>query len=58
LSWLGENFWVAVGKICATAIAVPAEMMVVAPEDKKSVWDLEAFPSRLHAGEALISATQ
>jgi len=55
---LGENFWVAVGKICATAIAVPAEMMVVAPEDKKSVWDLEAFRSRLYAGEVRISATQ
>jgi hypothetical protein len=58
LSGLGENFWVAVGKIRATAIAVPVERRVVAPEDEKSVWGLEAFPSRLRAGEVLISATQ
>ena len=29
----------------------------VAPEDEKSVWDLEAFASRLRERSALISAT-
>ena len=36
-----------VGKIRATAVAVPAPRRVVSPEDKKSVWDLEALPSPL-----------
>ena len=58
MSRLGENFRVAVGKICATAIAVPVEKMVIALKDERSIWDHGRVSFALREGGALISATQ
>jgi hypothetical protein len=52
---LGENFQVAVGKICATAIPVPEERRVVAPRRSTRKRSRESSPTTARSSSLAIS---